>query len=285
MAAMTKPPIPLRTAIDVAALCQNDPCDEVVTLGSFWPNSLTSYESKLVKAFKFCTVTADFEPHITALCRFYCAQVIRLAGANFDWVLRALGSQEMSAERSRPQSALADMICAKTGARNVENMFFRSSARPPMRAVSRLGGPDALKARVQYVVQDLFARPQKLSGRVLLLDDISNTGATTRVYAYMLKEYAQVKSVCAVNLAATRFANGKDGHGALKLDTSELTETALSEVWTCEGVFHTLRDCPDAAGRLTCEVRFMAERQLAPCPTCAEHNAPTRRWWQFGRPG
>ena len=285
MAAMTKPPIPLRTAINVAALCQNDPCDEVITLGSFWPNSPTSFESKLIKAFKTCSATVDSGICLTALCRFYSEQVIRRSGVDFDWVVRALGSQEMSAERLRPQGVLADMISAKIGARNVENMFFRSSTRPPMRAINRLGGPDSLKARVQYVVQDLFAQPHRLSGRVLLLDDISNTGATARVYAYALKEYAQAKSVCAVNLAATRFAGGRDGHGLLKLDISGLTEPSLTEVWADDDIFHIKRDCPLAADKLVSEVRFMAERQLAPCPTCAEHKAPTRRWWQLGRPG
>lgn len=284
MAAMNRPPIPLRTAIDIAALCQNDPCDDIITLGSFWPNSRTSYESRLIKTFKTSGLTADCEPHITALCRFYSTQVIRRA-AGFDWLVRVLGSQEVSAERSRPQGMLADIVCARTGARNVDNMFFRSSTRPPMRAVGRLGGADALKARVQYVVQDLFVRPRILSGRVLLLDDISNTGASTRVYAYALKEYAQATFVCAVNLAATRFAGGKDGHGALKLDTSELTEPPLCEVWAGEEVFHTRRDCPDAADAVVSELRFMAERKLAPCPTCAERKTPTRRWWQIGRSG
>lgn len=279
---MPKPPIPLRNAVDIAELCASDPCDETRVLGSFWPYSRMSFESRLAKAFKACNPVADFEPHISALCRFYARLVVHSLGtAKFDWVVRVLSSAEKEAEGSRPQGLLADMLCSMTGARSATDLFFKSETRPPMRVVDRLAGREALKARLQYVVQDLFVRPRHLGGNVLLIDDISNTGASTRVYAFALKELAGASRVCAVNLAATRYAGGKDGRGMLRLDTSGLTEwLSLGEVWVDEAqVFHARQDCPTATKRLTSEVRFIAEREAAPCPTCTPAEPPRRKWW------
>lgn len=279
-----KPPVPLRNAVDIAELCLADPCDETRALGSFWPSSRVSFESRLVKTFKACNPPADYEPHISELCGFYAKlAVAKVSGERFDWVVRVLGSREMEAEPSRPQSMLADMICSTTGARNATDLFFRSGARPPMRAIGRLAGPDALKARLQYVVQDLFVRPRRIEGSVLLLDDIANTGASTRVYGFALKQLAGASRVCAVNLAATRFGGGKDGRGMLLLDTSALAETpSLLSVWVDEaGVFHEREDCPSIRKPITCEPRFIAERSAAPCPTCAARQTPRRKWWQF----
>lgn len=278
-----KPPIPLRS-IDIEKLVASEPCDEMRVLGSFWLNSRSSFESRLVKVFKACVPVNDFEPHISALCRFYTKLVIEsLPAEKFDWVVRVLGSSEAEMEHTRPQSLLADMLCAATGARNATDVFFRSGARPPMRVVDRLSGPEALKARLQYVAQDIFIRPRELGGSVLLIDDICNTGASTRLYAYALKELAGVRRICEVNLAATRFGRGKDGRGMLSLDTAGLADCpSLGEVWTDDdGIFHTIRDCPSAQKPIASEVRFIAERIASPCPTCVVKEKPARKWWKF----
>jgi hypothetical protein len=281
---MPKPPIPLRNAVDIAELCRTDPCDDNRALGSFWPNSRTSFESRLVKAFKACSPMSDFEPHISALCKFYARLVVdSLDSAKPDWVVRVLGSRETDADPSRPQSALGDMICSMTGARSGADLFFKSEARPPMRVVNRLAGSEALKARLQYVVQDLFVRPGHLGGSVLLIDDIANTGASMRVYAFALKELMGASRVCAINLAATRFSGGKDGRGMLRLKMDGLADCpSLSEVWVDESkVLHARRDCPSASEKLTSEVRFIAQREAAPCPVCTEKPPARRRWWQL----
>lgn len=279
-----RPPIPLRNALDIADLCLTDPCDKTPALGSFWPHSRMSFESRLVKAFKACSPVSEHEPHISALCRFYAKLVVEeLGGEKFDWVVRVLGSREKQAESSRPQSMLADMLCSMVGARNGTDLFFKSEARPPMRSVDRLAGSEALKARLQYVVQDLFVRPKQLSGSVLLIDDIGNTSASTRVYGSALKEIAGASRVCAVNLAVTRFGGGKDGRGMLLLDTTGLAESpSLGPVWVDDGgTFHTREDCPSIRKPMTCEPRFVAERASAPCSTCAAGPTPRRKWWQF----
>jgi hypothetical protein len=279
-----KPPIPLRNVLDIAGLVAADPCDRALVLGSFWPYSRTSFESRLSKAFKACCPISGFEPHISALARFYAGLVLdKVSDEKFDWVLRVLSSAETSPETARPQSLLADMVCAAAGARNATALFFKSQGRPPMRVVDRLAGAEALKARLQYVVQDLFVRPEALPGSVLLLDDIANTGASTRVYAAAAKQLAGASRVITVNLAATRFAAGKDGRGMLHLDTSALADNpALGEVWTDSGgVFHGSRDCPSMGKQANCEVRFIAERETEPCPTCIGRPLAARRWWQF----
>jgi|GEM_PF-817026 len=276
-------PVPLRRAIDVNAVCGIDPCDEMHALGSFWPNTRTSFESHLVKTFKACVPVEEHHPHIDALCMFYAELVAeRLRGAKVDWVVRVLGSAEKEVEGSRPQGLLADMICGMLGARNVTDIFFRSDVRLPMRGVKRLSGPEALKARVQYVSQDLFIRPQELGGCALLLDDIFNTGASMRVYARAMKDFAKIEQVCAVNLAATRFSGGKDGHGMLKLALEGLLEhKSLGQVWVdANGIFHPRTDCPAIAEPSSCEVRFMAERSAKPCEECVPKERPKRKWWQ-----
>lgn len=279
-----KPPVPLREALDIAELCGTDPCDVNLALGSFWLGSRTSFESRLVKVFKSCVPAQHFEPHISQLCRFYAGLVVeRTHGDKFDWVVRVLSSSESESDTSRPQSVLADMLCSAIGARNATDLFFKSAARPPMRVVDRLGGAEALKSRLRYVAQELFMRPAKLSGSVLLIDDICNTGASTRVYASALKQLAGASRVDAVNLAATRFARGKDGRGMLQLDVSGLADQpALGQVWTDgASVLHLRQDCPSAQKPIACEVRFMAERNASLCPACAPAPVATRKWWQI----
>ena len=46
-----------------------------------------------------------------------------------------------------------------------------------MRFVKRLSA-GSMEARMRYAAEDLFMRPETLGGRVLLLDDILNTGAS-----------------------------------------------------------------------------------------------------------
>jgi len=281
---MKKPPIPLRSALNIAELAASDPCDRAVVLGSFWPYSRSSFESRLIKVFKTCSPTNDFEPHISALARFYAGLVLdKVRYERFEWVVRVLGSAEVKPEPNRPQSLLADMVCAAAGACNATDLFFRSQSRPPMRVVDRLAGAEALKARLHYVVQDLFLRPAELAGSVLLLDDIANTGASARVYAAAAKQLAGASRVVVVNLAATRFAAGKDGRGLLRLDTSALADKpALSEVWTdSAGAFHAGRDCPSIEKSADCEVRFVAERNFRPCPDCVGRLPAGRKWWQI----
>jgi len=278
-------PIPLRDALDATEIALNDPCDATIVLGSFWPYSRTSYESRLVKTFKACCPVAEFEPHISALARFYAELVAEsVRGEKFDWVVRVLGSAEKEAEDRRPQSMLADMVCAQIGAINATDLFFKSQARPPMRLVERLAGGEALRSRLWYVAQDLFVRPRRLGGNVLLIDDIANTGASGRIYAAALKELAEAERVIAVNLAATRFAAGKDGRGRLNLDTSRLAGlSGLGEVWLDGGgVFHLDRECPRVERPANCEVRFVAEREGEACGKCVEPAAaPRRKWWRI----
>lgn len=263
--------MPLRHAIDADSLCRDDPCDSLRILGSFWPNSAKSFESRLVKAFKESNPVALSQPHISRLCEFYADSMLRaVGGERFDWVARVLGSAEAAAEHSRPQGLLIDVLRARTGAQDITHLFHRSGPRPSMRTIPRLSGPEALRGRIRYVVQDLFIRPARLGGSALLVDDIMNTGASVRVYARALKDHAGVERVCCVNLAATRFAGGKDGHGTLKLDPAGLERhPALAQVWVSpDGVFHSDESCPLLLPRSRVEVRFIAERTSTACSQC-----------------
>lgn len=267
----SRTPIALRRSVDVDSLCRANSCDRVICLGSFWPNSRMSFESHVVKSFKECVPTRDFEPHISALCRFYADLILdAVADEKFDWVVRVLSSAETKPEDFRPQSILADMLCDRTGARNAMHIFFKAESRPPMRNITRLAGPNALKSRIQYVVQDLFIKPADLGGSVLLVDDIFNTGASMRIYARVLKDHVGVQRIIGVNLAATRFHGGRDGHGILKLHTSRLANTdGLRQAWLdANGTFHLSKDCLAVYPPLSCEMLFVAERRGIACPAC-----------------
>ena len=257
--------------MSVDALCAGDACEGVRVLGSFWPNSGTSFESHLVKALKEANPVGAFQPHITELCRFYAMQVARcVEGRRIDWVCRVLSSSETQPQHTRPQSLLLDLVRGHLGARDITHLFRKASNRPPMRTVPRLSGPDALKPRIRYVLQDLFISPVRLGGSVLLLDDIMNTGASMRVYARALRDHAGVESVFGVNLAVTRFSGGKDGWGMLKLDCMPTqSQRGLRKTWIdASSVFHSRDDCPAISGRVSAEVRFMAERRATPCAEC-----------------
>lgn len=277
-------PVVLRRELDAAALCACDACDASFVLGSFWPNSRTSFESHLVKSFKECWPVEPFEPHITTLCEFYCDMILRVTSAErFDAVARVLSSSEKSAERSRPQESLARILCERLGASNVTRVFYRSEMRPPMRSVKRLSGPDALEARIDYILQDLFMRPEHIGGSVLLVDDICNVGASARVYGAALRRFAGAERVVMVNLAATRFAGGNDGRGALRLDVSGLQgRPSLRPIWEDRaGHFHSTQKCSLASPPVTCVPRFAAEIRCGPCAVCCPRKK--RKWWQVWR--
>ena len=276
-------PIVLRN-MDIDEMFENNPCDKSIVLGSFWPNSALSFESHLVKSFKECSPVNQYQPHISAMCDFYADLIAdATAGMSFDYIARVLGSSETTYDHTRPQSLLVTKLCARTGARDVTNCFFKSAARPPMRSISRLSGPDALQSRVKYIVQELFVRPSKINGNVLLIDDIGNTGASTRVYAKALKLYMSAQHVCCLNLAATRFNRGKDGLGMLELNMigltnfTELDKTCLD----CNGIYHYSQNCAAATGKITPRLRFICERNSKPCHSCSTPQKTSRRWWQF----
>ena len=277
------PPVAIRREIDAAMLCSNSPCDSFITLGSFWPNSKSSYESRIIKAYKECCPSEKFEPHISTLCEFYAKQIMSAVhDTKFDWVMRVLSSGETKPESNRPQSLLENVIHKQTGAESITHLIFKSNSRPPMRWVEHLSGPEMLSNRIQYVAQDLFIKPAKLGGRVLLIDDIANTGASMRVYAHAIKAYAGVDTVHCVNLAATRFRRGKDGYGMLQLDVSALSNNpSLAQVWLDKSnVFHIQKDCPAIQSSPSCELRFLAERKAQPCPVCIEKEKSQKKWWQ-----
>jgi len=189
-------PVPLRSALRVEELVNACSRDPVHLLGSFWPNSRTSFESELVKSFKDCVPAQEFESHISDLSRFYAGLVLdRLGEERFDWTVRVLGSSETHPEDFRPLSKLVDLLCVRSGARDLTHLFFKTESRPPMRSIKRLCGPDAIKNRIQYVLQDLFMIPHSLGGHVLLVDDIYNVGASARVYAEALRRYAGARKV------------------------------------------------------------------------------------------
>jgi len=277
------PPVALRRAINSDILCRESPYDSFKVHGSFWPSSKTCYESRIVKAFKECRPVNDFNPYISTLCEFYAKLIIdAIDNTGFNWVMRVLSSVETKPEADRPQALLEEIISKRTGARSITHLFFKSESRPPMRRVGHLSGPDMLGSRIQYVAQDLFIKPANLGGAALLIDDICNTGASMRVYAYALKAYAGVEAVYCMNLAATRFRRGKDGYGMLKLDTSTLSDNPqFAQVWLDNsGAFHTRSDCRQAQPPLCCEIRFLAQRNAKPCPECVEKDKSPRKWWQ-----
>ncbi|MCE5197449.1 MAG: phosphoribosyltransferase [Armatimonadota bacterium] len=277
-------PVALRRVVDVDAPCLTDPCDFSHFLGSFWPHSRNSFESRLVKTFKECHPVQRFQPHIGVLCEFYAELVMRTVRAKkIDWIVRVLSSVETVPDATRPLSMLVDTLCTRTGACDLTSVFFKSQARPSMRTVAHLSGPHALKSRIKYVADDLFIKPNNVGGNVLLIDDIGNTGASMRVYADALKQFAGVARVWAVNLAATRFNGGKDGHGMLHLDIGVLqNKPDLLPVWLdADAIYHSTTDCSRIQPPSSCEVKFVAEIKGSPCPLCAAPSKPSRPWWHL----
>ncbi len=277
-------PVALRQAIDVDELCRRDPCAKTLVLGSYWPHSTQSFESRLVKAFKECHPAALYEPHISHLCEFYSTEIIAsLQDFKPKWVARVLSSSETSQNQNRPQSMLLSVVAQQIRATEITDALYRSQPRKPMRMIGALAGREALRERLRYAAEDLFIRPKPLGGTALLFDDICNTGASTRVYAFALKHYLGISEVVSVNMAATRFARGKDGRGRLELDTSRLGKyQRMSAVWLdSSGVFHVTAKCHNAHGPMRVEIAFIAERLARQCPRCVPSSAPHKPWWRF----
>lgn len=283
---MNAAPVALRREIDIPALCAENPCDIVFILGSFWPNSGGSFESQLVKGFKECCPAADFRPHILQLCEFYADRALeKLEGWKIDWVVRVLASAETNPDAARPMALLAEVLCRRLAVRDLTHLFFKSESRPSMRRVDRLGGAESLERRVRYVVQDLFIKPAQMGGTVLLVDDILNTGASMRVYAHALKRFAGAERVIGLNLAATRFHQGKDGLGRLNLDTTPIASLPGFDTISLDKnrISHAAPTCPSLTKPLTPTLRFLAEKKSSPCPECCEVKKEGRKWWKvFG---
>lgn len=277
-------PVSLRSAVDPEVLCRENPCDETHILGSYWPSSKKSFESHVVKVFKACCPVSAYQPHITNLCEFYAEKILSLIGSNKpDWVARVLSSAEEQPEGQRPMSLLAEIIRKQAGAGDLINIFYKSEPRDSMRYVSHLSGAYALKNRVRYASQDLFIKPANAGGYILLLDDIFNTGASVRVYAHALKEYADAERVVSVNLAATRFNKGKDGHGLLRLETDNLADyPKLEKIWADKsGVLHSNEGCESINPPAYPQMRFIAEKECSLCEKCGTGAKPGRKWWRI----
>lgn len=275
-------PVPIVREMDFGTVCVGNPHDGLRVLGSFWPYSTGSYESRMVKAFKESSPIHGYQPHISEMCEFYAGCVVKAAGSEkIDWVARVLNSSECELDPNRPQSLLVDCIARLIGARVVTHTFFKSGPRPPMRTVGHLSGPEALRTRARYAAQDLFIRPMDLGGTVLLIDDIMNTGASVRVYASALKRWANVGRVVCVNLSVTRFGRGRDGWGRLALDTSTIQgRPGMELVWIgSDDLFHKDRECGETRSKST-DLRFIAERKCGPCPVCYGEPKQPRKWWQ-----
>lgn len=272
------PPVSLLSAVGARTLCEQDYCDETHILGSFWPYSHKSFESRVVKGFKECNPITHYQPHVSQLAEFYSRQIIsKLGTQKFEWVVHVLSSTETEPRNDKPMSLLAEKLCRQFSARDCTYLFFRTTTRPPMRTVDRLSGNEVLKSRIQYVCQDLFIKPGELGGSALLIDDIANTGASVRVYAFALKLFAAVESVVAVNLAVTRFANGRDGRGMLRLNTSELNAlpNLCSVIIDERGVFHLDKRCRELSKAVSVDMKFMADRRAKPCDKCAIYPSPS----------
>lgn len=282
-----RPPACLSRELDAARLSETDPCESIICLGSFWPYLTHSYESHLVKGFKECNPAADYQPHISRMCDIYAGLIAdRVGNRRFDWIARVLSSTEHKPESTRPLALLEDTLRERLRANSLTALFFRTESRPAMRQVGQLSGPDVLRRRIHYVAQDLFIAPSEVGGRVLLIDDILNTGATMRVYAQALKQFAGVQSVVGVNLAATRFRTGKDGRGRLQLDVSRFESLdKLHSVWVdAAGVYHEDEACASIQGSVAPKLAFLAQKRAAPCTACASMQKPKRRFWGLLHP-
>jgi hypothetical protein len=273
-------PIAIWRVADHEALVGHDPCQESIALGSFRPGLDLSYESVVVKSFKECSPTVSHEPGIGTLCDFY-AQLIseKTAQHHFDWIIRTLSSSEAAPDHVRPQQLLLRLLSARLGVADATGVFFRSQPRPPMRSVKRLSGPEALRDRLKFAAADLFAKPVSLKGDVLLLDDIRNTGASNRVYAWALQEVLGARSVWSVNLAQTLFGGRGASEGYPKLPVGRLEKLHLMRrVWVgSEGIRHLRQDCGRLGKPKALEMEFLAVERGQLCPTCWPSDSHSRR--------
>jgi hypothetical protein len=295
-------PTALRTALSPQELAREKPCDAVRALGSYWsrPDD-TDLQSQLVKYFKEPTPRPLERPCMTAIVRAYGTM---LADAASEWhpnaVVRVLASAETRPDPARPHSLLARLVSEALSVPEFTHLFFRTEPRKPMRMIDRFSGPEVLRQRIDYVLQDLFVSPADIGGNVLIVDDIYNVGATAAVYAAALKRFCGAEHVYAVNMAAARFSGGKDGWGFLALDVDHFVGIARSpagprdpsdsfdDVWIERGAvqFHLRPDCARIGGKSHRSLRFLASRARVPCPACAASGprSAIRRWLE-GRGG
>jgi hypothetical protein len=198
-------------------------------------------------------------------------------------IVRVLSSSETHPDLSKPHSLLAKVIADAIGVVDLPHLFFRTEPRKPMRMINRLSGDEPLRQRIFYVQQDLFVTPSDIGGRVLLIDDIYNLGATARVYAAALKKFCNVEKVYSLNMAAARFMGGKDGWGRLILDIEKLVDIARGHLgpndlpdafdyaWVARKTpdYHLCSDCNAIYEQAHRSLVFLARRDRVPCPTCA----------------
>lgn len=264
-------PHPIHREADFSELAEHEYMDWWMYLGSFWPYNTSNYESRLVRSFKESIPAEDFHPQLGVLCDFYARAIVdKLPKGKIDYVVRALSSSETSTDTTRPQGMLVQRLCKLTGAHDVSNVFFRSQPRTPMRMVQNLSGSAAVRQRLKYAAQDLFVQDVRLSGRVLFFDDIANTGATMRLYAWALKRILGCSQVWGCNIAVTRFGGGKDGKGFLELDTSPIQSlpgfTAVHK--DQKDIFHSTDSCLHLEGKTSVVPLYYATRKLKQCPHC-----------------
>lgn len=281
-------PRPLRGALSASLLVDNTWYDSMVALGSYWPRREDlDLQSALVKYLKTPCPSPMALPAMRGIVHGYAQLIERL---HWDCppttVVRVLGSSETVANANRPQSLICDIIARSLGAQCPTDLFFRMDTRKPMRMVDRLSGPDVLRSRIHYVLQDLVVVPRQVGETVLLLDDICNLGATARVYAAALKMFCGAKRVYSVNLSAARLQQGRDGWGALALDIEAFLDAGrrfyaggaeselLSDAWTERGanVYHVRPDCNQLAATPRRTIVLFAREANVPCPTCAAHD-------------
>ncbi len=278
----TPAPIPVSREIDISLLVNANPCDRIVLLGSYWPYATHNYESCVVKSFKESHPVEDFQPGIGLLCETYARKILKdLHGeSQFRWTVRVLSSSEQKPDTQRPLALLEGFLCGELGLQSLTQVLFRSAPRPPMRTLEPLSGSEALLRRLRYAAQDLFMVPVFAGGAALLIDDIYNTGASMRLYAQVLKQFAGVDRVVGVNLAAMRFKAGRDGHGRLSMDTSEFESRPEFVIrWLdSERVVHSREDCQGIAGRATAKLGFLADRIGVACRLC-HPVVRERRFW------
>ena len=264
-------PVPLHREANFTEMAQTDCADMCIFLGSYWPYSTSSYESRLVKAFKESTPSVEFQPQLSCLVDFYAREIVnRIPDIHFNNIVRALSSSETIVDKTRPQSLLIKKVCDLTKAVDSSEVFYRSQPRVPMRMVSNLSGAIALNQRLKYAAQDLMCRPLQLGEKVIVIDDIANTGATMRLIAWTLKHYFGVKEVWCINLAITRYGGGKDGKGHLELDTASIiTKPGFSPVRVDEKEFyHRSESCISTSGKGTIAPLFFAQKRYKRCPYC-----------------
>jgi hypothetical protein len=285
-------PISLRSAFSSAELAAGDWFDGVKSLGSYWSRDDDSdLQSQLVKYFKQPVIKPLDQPYIYPLTKAYS---VMLADIARDWqptaLVRVLSSSEIRPDLSKPNSLLARNISEILNIPDFTGIFFRTEPRKPMRMIDRLSGDETLRQRISYVQQDLFLTPEDIGGRVILIDDIYNLGATARVYTAALKKYCKADNVYSINIAAARFSGGKDGWGKLMLDVDKLTSIARSylnpnspqdafdDAWIVRKApdYHLGPDCKAIAGQAHRSFVFLARSERVPLPSLHWFNTKKR---------